>query len=138
MLQKSRKHVWNLLGFLGLNFMKWATFVLGKMIKRYKKQSRPCFTRRIKFKIFWLFNKKCLFAKVAVVNLWQASELNLCKKPMSECLSYRSFCQNLIAKNSRFSFGKYRCFRLCLVMQSVYLKKRKRITPKIKFVSHFL
>ena len=29
-----------------------AAFVLGKMIKRYKKHSRPRFIRRIKFKIF--------------------------------------------------------------------------------------
>ncbi|ERJ23802.1 hypothetical protein UNSW3_1177 [Campylobacter concisus UNSW3] len=27
--------------FLRLNFMKWATFVLGKMIKRYKKAFTP-------------------------------------------------------------------------------------------------
>jgi len=32
--------------------MKWAAFVLEKMIKRYKKQSRPRSTRQIKFKIF--------------------------------------------------------------------------------------
>jgi len=50
-------------GFLGLNFMKWATFVLGKTIKRYKKQSRPRFIRRIKFKIFGFLIKN------AVVNL---------------------------------------------------------------------
>ena len=54
-------------GFLGVNFMKWATFVLGKMIKRYKKQSRPRFTRQIKFKIFGFLIKN------VVVNLkWRA------------------------------------------------------------------
>jgi len=38
-------------------------------------------------------------------NKFKASELNLCKKPMGECLSYRSFCQNLIVKNSTFSLA---------------------------------
>jgi hypothetical protein len=28
-------------GFLGLNFMKWVAFVLGKMIKSYKKAVTP-------------------------------------------------------------------------------------------------
>jgi len=49
--------------------MKWATFVLGKMIKRYKKQSRPRFTRQIKFKIFGFLDKKYHFTEAKVVNL---------------------------------------------------------------------
>jgi len=36
---------------------------------------------------------------------FKASELNLYKEPMGECLSYRSFCQNLIVKNSTFSLA---------------------------------
>jgi hypothetical protein len=43
--------------------MKWAAFVLGKMIKRYKKAFTPRFKRRIKFKIFGFLIKN------AVVNL---------------------------------------------------------------------
>ncbi|AVX43167.1 hypothetical protein [Campylobacter concisus] len=39
------------------------------------------------------FETICLFVKVAVVNLWQASELSLCKKPMGECLSYLGFAK---------------------------------------------
>ena len=39
-------------GFLGLNFMKWVTFVLGKMIKRYKKAFTPTLQTEDKFKIF--------------------------------------------------------------------------------------
>jgi len=54
---------------------------------------------------FLKFETICLFVKVAVVNLWQASELSLCKKPMGECLSYRSFCQKLIVKNFTFSLA---------------------------------
>lgn len=60
--------------FLGLNFMKWATFVLGKMIKRYKKQSRPRFIRRIKFKIFGFFVKNALHVKRG--SRFEAGELN--------------------------------------------------------------
>ncbi|ERJ23847.1 hypothetical protein UNSW3_1222 [Campylobacter concisus UNSW3] len=41
---------------------------------------------------FLKFETICLFAKAEVVNLRQASELNLCKKPTGECLSYCSFC----------------------------------------------
>jgi hypothetical protein len=28
-------------GFLGLNFVEWVAFVLGKMVKRYKKALTP-------------------------------------------------------------------------------------------------
>jgi len=48
-------------GFLGLNFVERATFVLGKMIKRYKKQSRQRFKWQIKFRVFGFFVKNaCL------------------------------------------------------------------------------
>ena len=36
-------------GFFGLNFMKWATFVLEKMIKRYKKAFTPTLQTADKF-----------------------------------------------------------------------------------------
>jgi len=55
----------------------------------------------INFKIWDFYS----FAKVAVIKLWQMSELNLCKNHIGECLSYRSFCQNLIVKNSTFSLA---------------------------------
>ncbi|QPH85643.1 hypothetical protein [Campylobacter concisus] len=42
---------------------------------------------------FLKFETNCLFVKVAVVNLWQASELNLCKKPMGRRLSCRVFAK---------------------------------------------
>ncbi|MBS5830516.1 hypothetical protein [Campylobacter concisus] len=42
---------------------------------------------------FLKFEIICLFVKVAVVNLCQTSELNLCKKPMGECLSYLGFAK---------------------------------------------
>ena len=50
-------------------------------------------------------DKSYHFAKAEVINLRQVIELNLCKKPTGECLSYRSVCQNLIVKNSTFSLA---------------------------------
>jgi len=49
--------------------MKWATFVLGKMIKRYKKAFTPMLQTADKFKIFGFLDKKYHFAEAKVVNL---------------------------------------------------------------------
>ena len=72
MLYKSRKRVWNLLGFLGLNFVERATFVLGKMIQRYKKAFTPMLHTADKFKIFLGF-----FGKNAIVNLKRWAKFTL-------------------------------------------------------------
>ena len=81
---------------------------------------------------FLKFETNCLFAK-GCGSKFKASELNLCKNHIGECLSYRSFLPKFNCKNSRFSFDKYRCFRLCFVTQSVYLKKPNRKTSLFTF-----